>query len=51
MKTTRDRVITIKLTDAEKKKIIEAAELLGMTLSTYVRWVLITAGTSRNESK
>lgn len=41
--TTRDNLLLVKMTDDEKEQIRQAAKLLGLTMSAYVRMVLLTA--------
>lgn len=41
--TTRDNLLLVKMTDDEKKQIRQAAKLLGLTMSAYVRMVLLAA--------
>lgn len=40
---TRDNLLLVKLTDDEKDQIRQAAKLLGLTMSAYVRMVLLAA--------
>lgn len=41
--TIRDNSLLVKMTDDEKEQIRQAAKLLGLTMSTYVRMVLLAA--------
>ena len=40
----RKNVLLVKMTDDEKEQIRQAAKLLGLTMSAYVRMVLLAAG-------
>ena len=42
--TTRDNLLLVKMTDGEKEQIRQAADLRGLTMSAYVRMVLLAAG-------
>ena len=41
--TTRDNLLLVKMTDGEKEQIRQAADLRGLTMSAFVRMVLLTA--------
>ncbi len=41
--TIRDNLLLVKMTDDEKEQIRQAAKLLGLTMSAYVRMVLLAA--------
>jgi hypothetical protein len=41
--TTRDNLLLVKMTDGEKEQIRQAADLRGLTMSAYVRMVLLAA--------
>ena len=41
--TIRNNLLLVKMTDDEKKQIRQAAKLLGLTMSAYVRMVLLAA--------
>lgn len=41
--TTRDNLLLVKMTDDEKEQIRQSAKLLGLTMSAYVRMVLLAA--------
>lgn len=41
--TTRDNFLLVKMTDGEKEQIRQAADLRGLTMSAYVRMVLLAA--------
>nr|DAR24715.1 MAG TPA: Transcriptional regulator, RHH-like, CopG [Caudoviricetes sp.] len=41
--TTRDNLLLVKMTDGEKEQIRQAAGLRGLTMSAYVRMVLLAA--------
>ena len=43
----RNEVLTLKLTKAEKERVVELSARNGMTMSAYVRWVIL--GTPRKE--
>lgn len=48
--TTRDNLLLVKMTDDEKEKIRQDAKLLGLTMSAYVRMVLLAeAGKEKGE--
>lgn len=48
--TTRDNLLLVKMTDGEKEQIRQAADLRGLTMSTYVRMVLLAeAGKEKGE--
>lgn len=40
--TIRDNWLLVKMTDDEKEQIRQAADLRGLTMSAYVRMVLLT---------
>lgn len=42
-KTARDNLLLVKMTDGEKEQIRQAAVLRGLTMSAYVRMVLLAA--------
>ena len=37
----RENVLMVKLTDAEKATIRRRADAVGMTMSSYVRWLVL----------
>lgn len=39
----RDNLLLVKMTDGEKEQIRQAADLRGLTMSAYVRMVLLAA--------
>lgn len=41
--TTRDNLLLVKMTDGEKEQIRQAADLRGLTMSAYVRMILLAA--------
>lgn len=41
--TTRDNLLLVKMTDGEKEQIRQAADLRGLTMSAYVRMVMLAA--------
>lgn len=41
--STRDNLLLVKMTDGEKEQIRQAADLRGLTMSAYVRMVLLAA--------
>lgn len=41
--TNRDNLLLVKMTDGEKEQIRQAADLRGLTMSAYVRMVLLAA--------
>ena len=41
--TIRDNLLLVKMTDGEKEQIRQAADLRGLTMSAYVRMVLLAA--------
>lgn len=49
--TTRDNLLMVKLTDNEKEQIRQAAKLLGLTMSAYVRMVLLAVVGSKEKGE
>lgn len=49
--TIRDNLLLVKLTDDEKEQIRQAAKLLGLTMSAYVRMVLLAAAGSKEKGE
>lgn len=41
---SRNNRMTVLLTDGEKKKLVDEAKALGMTVGCYVRWKLFQEG-------
>ena len=41
MAENKSNNVRVNLTDAEKKRVIEVAEERGMSVSSFVRWVLV----------
>lgn len=48
---TRDNLLLVKLTDGEKEQIRQAADLRGLTMSAYVRMVLLAATGSKEKGE
>lgn len=40
--TIRTKIVAVKVTDEEHRKLNERAAKLGMTLSCYIRFILLT---------
>lgn len=47
----RESVLLVKMTDDEKEQIRQAAKLLGLTMSAYVRMVLLAAAGSQEKGE
>ena len=49
--TIRDNLLLVKLTDDEKEQIRQAAKLLGLTMSAYVRMILLAAAGNKEKGE
>lgn len=47
----RGNTLLVKVTDNEKEQIRQAADLLGLTMSAYVRMVLLAAAGSKEKGE
>ena len=49
--TFRDNSLLVKVTDDEKEQIRQAADLRGLTMSAYIRMVLLAAAGSKEKGE